>query len=245
MNSQSKQVNIILLAAGVEQSKQKDGYPLCLSEVNSVPLIQKIINQTNQITGNRLIVNFRESEANKYHLDNIVRLLNSDSKVVKIPFDTQGASCTALLSIGDIDSDDNLLIINGNEYIDIDFSKIINGFIKDKLDGGVVVFKSIHPRYSFVKLNEMGLVIEASEKNPISNIATTGFYWFSKGKDFVSAAKNCIKKDARVNGNFYICPTYNEMILNNKKIGVHEIDEKLYHPIKSEHQLENFQNLKN
>jgi dTDP-glucose pyrophosphorylase len=244
MNNIDRRVNIILLAAGLDQSNQRDGYPLCLSEINSVPLIQKIINQTNQINKNRLIVNFRESEANKYHLDNIVRLLNPDSKVVKIPSDTQGASCTALMSINDIDNDDNLLIINGNEYIDVDFTKIINGFINDKLDGGVVVFKSVHPRYSFVKINEKKLVVEASEKNPISNLATTGFYWFSKGKDFVNAAKSCIRKDARVNNMFYICPTFNEMILKNKIIGIHEIDEKLYHPIKSERQLENFENRK-
>lgn len=245
MKSLNKKVNVILLAAGSDQSRQKDGYPLCLSEIKSIPLIQKIIIQTNNIPNNNLIVNFREIETNKYHLDNIVKLLNPESKVVKIPGITQGAACTALLSISEINNDDNLLIINGNEYIDIDYAKTINDFSKIKLDAGVVVFKSIHPRYSYVKLDENGYVVEASEKKPISNFATTGFYWFSKGKDFVNAAMGCIRKDARVNDMFYICPTFNEMVLNHKKIGIRMIDEKLYHPIKSERQLENFENSNN
>jgi dTDP-glucose pyrophosphorylase len=234
----------LLLAAGADQTRQIDGYPLCLTEINSTTLLEKIVSQTNKISNNRLIVNFRESDVNKYHLDNIVRLLNPDTRVVRITSDTQGAACTALLSIADINNDENLLIINGNEYIDIDYAKTINNFLQEDLDAGVVVFKSIHPRYSYVKINEDRLLVEASEKKPISNIATTGFYWFAKGNDFVNAAMNSIRKDARVNEIFYICPTFNEMILESKKIGISLIDENSYHPIKTERQLEYFENIK-
>ena len=242
MKKQSNEINILILAAGIEKTKKEDGYPLCLSEINSEPLIQKIINQTNKILNSNLIVNFRDEDVNKFHLDNIVKLLNTNAIVFKIPGETQGAACTALFSISEINNSDNLLIINANEYINIDYASIIENFQKNNYDAGVVVFKSIHPRYSYVKLNESGLVVEASEKNPISNNATTGFYWFSKGSDFVDAAMSSIRKDARVNNLFYICPTFNEMILKNNKIGIYRIEEKLYHPIKSERQLENFEN---
>lgn len=242
MNKMHNNINILILAAGIEKNRKEDGYPLCLSEINSEPLLQKIISQTNKIKNCKLIINFREEDINKYHLDNIARLLNPDTKIFKIPGETQGAACTALFSISEINNDDNLLIINANEYINIDYANTILNFNSQKLDAGVVVFKSIHPRYSYVKLDNNSFVVEASEKNPISNNATTGFYWFSKGSDFVNAAMSTIKKDARVNDLFYICPTFNEMILDNKRIGIFKIDEKLYYPIKSERQLENFEN---
>ena len=35
------------------------------------------------------------------------------------------------------------------------------------------------------KVDEQGLVTEVYEKNPISDIATVGYYYYKKGSDFV------------------------------------------------------------
>ena len=43
------------------------------------------------------------------------------------------------------------------------------------------------------------------------------------GKDFVKAGKKLIANDFRTNGEFYICPCYNELIKEKKKIGVFNI----------------------
>jgi dTDP-glucose pyrophosphorylase len=63
-----------------------------------------------------------------------------------------------------------------------------------------------------------GAVTEVAEKNPISNIATCGIYWYRKGCDFVNAAEVMIQKNVRVNGEFYIAPVYNEFIQTNKTL---------------------------
>jgi len=46
----------------------------------------------------------------------------------------------------------------------------------------------------------------------ISNDATVGIYNFSRGADFVAAADAMISADLRVNGEFYVAPSYNLMI---------------------------------
>ena len=237
----SPRINIIILAAGSEQSVQNDGFPICLTELDSIPLIQKLILSTDKLDNCKLLVCFSKNECDKYHLEDIVKLLKEQSEIIKIPNTTEGAACTALLCAGEIDNEDELLIINGNELIDIDFDKVIKEFRSRDLDAGVVVFKSIHPRYSYVKLNSEGYVIEASEKRPISELATTGFYWFKKGSHFVTAAKNMIKKDARVNNFFYICPCFNELVLENFRIGVYKIDDKNYYPLKDLKQMRTFE----
>lgn len=234
-------INIIILAAGSEQTLQSNGFPIYLTELDSIPLIQKLISLTDELDNSKLIVCFSKTECDRYHLENIVKLLKQNSLIVKIPSPTEGAACTALLCVGEVENDDELLIINGNELIDVDFKEVINEFRNRDLDAGVVVFRSVHPRYSYVKVNSDGYVVEASEKRPISENATTGFYWFKKGSFFVNAAKNMIKKDARVNGNFYICPSFNEMVLENYRIGVHKIDEKNYYPLKDLQQMTNFE----
>ncbi len=233
-------MNTLILAAGQDQVTQEDGYPLCLAEFDSVPLIQRVADACLSLEPRKLIVAFREEDVHKYHLDNILRLLSPLTKVLKIGAPTEGASCTALLAAEDIDTEDELLIVNGNELLQADFKEIVCSFRQRGLDAGVVVFPSIHPRYSYVRLDENKQVVEASEKNPISNNATVGFYWFAKGSSFVRAAKNAIRKDARVNGRFYICPTFNELVLEHLRIGVYEIESHAYKPLKSGRQIEQF-----
>ena len=52
------------------------------------------------------------------------------------------------------------------------------------MDGSIVTFKATHPKWSFAKVNQEGLVTEVAEKNPISDTATVGFYYWKKGSDF-------------------------------------------------------------
>jgi dTDP-glucose pyrophosphorylase len=65
-------------------------------------------------------------------------------------------------------------------------------------------------------VDEKGKVLEVAEKNPISNNASTGIYFWKKGSDFVKYANLMISKNIRVNNEFYVCPVFNEAILDNK-----------------------------
>lgn len=234
-------MNILILAAGADQSSQNDGYPLCLTEFDDVPLIQRITEASLALQPRQMIVALRDEDFRRYHLGNIVSLLVPGAPILKVQSRTQGAACTALLATGLIDNEDELLIINGNEFLDVDYQEIVESFRARQLDAGLVVFPSVHPRYSYVRLDKNDLVVEAAEKTPISRNATVGFYWFSQGCNFVRATKNMIRKDAHVSGNFYICPAFNELILEHLRIGVYAIDSKRYHPLKTERQIERYE----
>jgi dTDP-glucose pyrophosphorylase len=234
-------MNILILAAGEEQETGKDGYPLCLEEIDSVPLIQRVMAQCEVFAGASLVVALRQRDVQKFHLENVISLLRPDATTLSVREGTHGALCTALLAVGLIDNDEDLLIINGNELLTIDFSSTVAGFRQRELDAGVVIFDSIHPRYSYVRCDENGQVVEAAEKKPISRHATVGFYWFASGATFVAGAKRSIRRDARVNNNFYICPVLNELILDQKRVGAHEISGAHYHPLKSPKQIGQFE----
>lgn len=233
-------INILILAANDFHDDRDSGYPLGLSEVNGKILLQHVTEQCNSIPDARLTLAVSEQDCKRWHLDNVVRLLSPEANVVQIRRTTSGAACTALLAISDFASEDPLLIVNGNELIDVDFNAVISTFMEAQYDAGVVIFPSVHPRYSYVRLNEEGLVVESAEKNPISNHATVGFYWFRRGKDFVQSAQQTILKHAHVDGKYYICPTMNEMVLRQARIGAHPIAAQQFHPLKSERQFEQF-----
>ena len=131
---------------------------------------------------------------------------------------TQGAACTALLAKEYIDNDEDLLIANSDQFIEYE-SENFNAFKNmTDVDSMVFAFNDVHPKWSFVKTNSRGYVTEVAEKKPISDIATCGIYWYRKGSDFVKYAENMIKKDIRVNDEFYIAPVYNELIKDGKTL---------------------------
>jgi NDP-sugar pyrophosphorylase family protein len=230
-------MNILILAAGQSAFETEDGkYPLFLTEIKGIPLIEHLINKLK--TDAHLVFVLRKDDIHHHYVDSVVKQLVPDASIVELSDDTAGAACSALLAVEKIDNDDELLILNADELLDVNIQEIVNGFKTRNLDAGTIVFPSVHPRYSYVRLDDNGFIIEAAEKKPISRYATVGFYWFLHGSDFVQSVKNMIRKDAQLNGYFYICPVFNELILNHKKIGVTEINQTQYHPIKSARQLE-------
>ena len=237
-------MRVLILSAGglpddgVEEPASRAGYPTLLIELGDELLVERLVRSCAAISGARLAFVVREEEAHRHHLSNVVAQAAPGAEIVRVRGDTAGAACSALLAIGCVAADEDLLVINANELLDIDFGAVVKGFRASGHDAGVVVFPSLHPRYSFVRLDAEGLVVEASEKNPISRNATAGFYWYRRGGDFLRAIERMIRKEAHVDGRYYICPAFNELVLDGARIGVHRIPADRYRPVKSRPQLD-------
>jgi dTDP-glucose pyrophosphorylase len=235
-------MNILILAAGtISNIGETESYPPCLTESDGVPLIERILHTCQTLMCHKLIIALRAEDIRRYHLDNIVTLLSPGAYLLRINQATSGAACTALLAINEINSDEQLVILNANELLDESYVKIVTDFRNRALDAGVVTFPSVHPRYSYVRVGADNLVVEASEKNPISRMATAGFYWFAKGSAFVMAAQNMIRKGAAVNDLYYICPALNELVLEHARIGTYAVEAANYKPLKTDQQLVRFE----
>jgi len=229
-------MNILMLTGGSSAGFQEVGYiyPKNLVEISGHPMIQHVVECLNPLEtlGGRFLCVLNRDENRMHHTGKVMQLMHPNASIIEINQATSGAACSALLAIDHIFSEDELVIANGDQILlDVNLAEVIQGFRKRDLDAGVVVFEDIHPRWSFVKCNEHGLVIETAEKRPISKHATAGFYYFKQGKEFVQAAIEMIKKDAHVMNQFYICPSLNELILKQKKIGIHEIQRSQYHSL--------------
>ncbi len=235
-------VNILILAAGQSSTESReDSYPLCLTETDGMSLIERIVLNTKKIPDSKYCFALLDKDAEKFHLDKVVKLLVKDSTVIKIPEYTKGSACTALLAASQLNQQDELLIISANELVNIDFSNVLNDFNLRKLDGGTLIFKSVHPRYSYVSLNTDRIVIEAAQQKPISQNATAGVFWFARTHDFAEAAKNLIRKNASVNEKFYVAPTFNELDLKQMKVGTINLNVDDYKLLKTERQAQQFE----
>lgn len=231
--------NVLILAAGDRSGGPADPpYPTWLLEVEGRLLIDRQVSALSIGQSTHFIFAFTQGEIDDNHVDDIARQLRPDASIVAIRKRTAGAACTALLAIGEIDLDQELIVVSATDHADIDYAEVVQSFRDRGADAGVLIFDSLHPRYSFVRLDEEGWVIEAAEKRPISRSANAGFYWYARGRDFFDSVKTMILKDAKVNGAFYISPSLNELILEGRKIAAHPIATSQYHPLKDLRQVD-------
>ncbi|GJD64273.1 glycosyltransferase family 2 protein [Methylobacterium frigidaeris] len=233
-------MNILILAAGdyaAEQTERR--FPIWMSEVDGVLVLERQIRALRKVGDARFIFAFRQADADAFFLADIVEQVAPGSKVITIRRETGGAACTALLAADAVDMDDELIVASATDQIDVDIADCIVRFRSRRADAGVLTFPSLHPRYSYVRIDAEGWVVESAEKRPISRAASAGLYWFARSQDFFDAASEMILKDAHVHGRFYICPALNELVLRHKRIDAIGIEQEQYHPLKSERGLTN------
>lgn len=191
----------------------------------------------------RFVFIIKEEDALKYHLDNTLKLLAPNCDVIKLKKNTQGGLCSVLMAIDHIDADDTLIVLNGDQIIDEDFNAIAKYWIANAADAGVVTFKSVHPRWSYVRIED-GVVMQSAEKNPISQHAIAGYYYFANAALFFECAYQSIKNGVKLDGNYYISPVINEYVLRNKKVLNYKIENTQYHSFYSPQMLNEFEKFK-
>ncbi len=222
-------MNILIPLAGTANKFKEAGYsfPKALVEVVGKPLVQWTIENFVPLNG-RYIFIVNSSDATGYNIDYTLKMLVENNVIIKQHDFAQGAACSALLAVDHIDNEEELIVAAGDQYIKKDICKIIDHFRDSNADGGIITFNSVHPQYSYAIVDKDGWISEVAEKKPISNNATVGIYWYRKGRDFIDAVKMMIKKEDMTNGQFYICPAFNQMLLMNKAIINYTIEKESF-----------------
>jgi len=225
-------INIVIPMAGEGSRFVTAGYttPKPFINVNGKTMIELVLDNLAYPDARFILI------ARKSHMDDqapLVDRIQSRYNALFISVDrlTQGTACTVLFARKEINNDMPLMIANSDQLVDLCIADFIDDALERQLDGSILTFVDQHkdPKWSFAKLNRHNHVVEVKEKIPISNIATVGIYFFTRGRYFVDAAIDMIIENERVNNEFYTCPTYNYIIREGKKIGVFSIDTEKMH----------------
>jgi HAD superfamily hydrolase (TIGR01509 family) len=219
-----EKLNVLIPMAGAGSRFEQAGYtfPKPLIEVRNKPMIQVVVENLN-LDANYIYV-VQKAHRERFNLDTLLNLLTPGCKIVETEGVTEGAACTALLAKEFIDNDAPLFFANSDQFVEWDSNEFMYKMQETNADGGIVTFKATHPKWSFVRVDENGLVSEVAEKNPISNDATVGYYFWKHGSDFVYYAEQMIDKNIRVNNEFYVCPVFNQAIEGGKRIRTFEVE---------------------
>ncbi|KER07004.1 Bifunctional protein GlmU [Marine Group I thaumarchaeote SCGC AAA799-E16] len=204
--------------AGAGKAFHDAGYsfPKPLIDIDGKTMIQLVVENIN-IDGNYIFI-CKKEHYEEYSMYELLNLISNKCKIIQISEKTEGAAKTLLHAKEMINNDEELIIANSDQWLDWNPNHFLSFLRSKNADGGIVTFISTHPRWSFVKVDNNGLITKVAEKKPISNIATAGIYYFKHGKDFVWAAEQMIQKNIRFNNEFYYAPSFNEMIEKGMKV---------------------------
>jgi len=243
----AKKLNIVVPMAGRGSRFQQEGYtfPKPLIDIKGKPMIEVVINNLRPSCDHKFIFIAQKEHCEKYDVYNVLkRATNNNFELIQIDGMTEGAACTVLTAVQHINNDDDLIIANSDQYITGGIDDFITFARKTSAgrqkDGLIMTFAASHPKWSYARTDKTGRVLEVAEKKVISPHATVGIYHFKKGSDFVKGAQNMIKKGIRHNNEFYVCPVYNELIIDSKDIFINSIDIKRMHGIGTPEDLNAF-----
>ena len=218
----SEPLNIVIPMAGRGSRFASAGYqaPKPFIDVHGRPMIAWVVENLRPERDHRFVFLCLAEHAAWFEA---LEELAPGSHIIVVDRVTEGAACTVLLARSLIDNDAPLMIANSDQWVDMAIDDYLEATDRPRLAGLIMTMRADDPKWSFVRFDEAGNVSEVVEKVVVSDEATVGIYNFARGADFVRAADAMIAANLRVNGEFYVAPTYNQLIAEGAEIGVYNV----------------------
>lgn len=195
--------------------------------INGRPMIELVVNNLNLKDEPHIFI-VRKEQYEKYGLSDYLPSLVKKCHIVQVDKLTEGAACTVALAEKYVE-DDRVVVANSDQYINYKLSNFFE--FSNLCDGAILTFNANHPKWSYVKTvdytqlkqyknntsdyiidkkdySKYCKIIEVAEKKVISNKATVGIYTWRRPEFLFDSIRKMIKENFRVNGEFYLCPTY-------------------------------------
>jgi NDP-sugar pyrophosphorylase family protein len=183
----SPSLNIVIPMAGEGSRFRQAGYakPKPFIDVMGKPMIKWVMENLDVPGAHFILIARKEHVSAEQEL---VEILKKEFPVTIITVDqlTEGTVCTVLFARKYINNNVPLLIANSDQWVEFSLDAMLRDAYQNKWDGSILTFTDteMNPKWSFAKANKKGEVIEVKEKVAISDKATVGIYFFSKGSDF-------------------------------------------------------------
>lgn len=248
----SMKTEIVIPMAGEGKRFKEVGYNKYkpFIDVNGKSMIERVLGN---ITDNGTLSSVWDLNIHLICQEHIIDEYSQDIKdihsrhsfnIIPIEHQTEGAACTVLKARNYLKSDNPVMVINSDQIVNTKFHYFFSDARIRDLDGSIMTFPSCNDKFSYAELGKDNLVVRTREKEPISNHATVGAYYFNKvWDDLFDSCIEMIIRNQRSLGEFYLCPVYNILIEKGKKVGIYEIPSDKMHSLGTPEQLKQYLNL--
>jgi NDP-sugar pyrophosphorylase family protein len=213
-------MKVIIPMSGMSSRFSNVGYqlPKYLLEIDGKTVIEHIINLYPKDSEFIFIINELHSKKTNIlsHLDQIC----DNKSVYIIPPHKKGPVYTVSNIFDQIDGEEQVIVnyCDFSMYWNYDSFKL---FVDSTgCDGCVICYTGFHPHmlgddnYAFCKTDEYNKILEVREKQPftknkMSEFASTGTYYFKKGKYVKKYFQQMMDDDVNLSGEYYVSLIYN------------------------------------
>ena len=216
-------MNIIIPMGGKGQRFIDAGYkePKPFIDVCGKPMLQVALENLN-IDGRYTFIVRPEDHDRTVEIAH--RVLGENYGVIVLNEPVKGAvpACLAL-EIGMQHTCDPLVIANCDQIIFWDSKDFVDYCIKSGADGCVATFEADSLDHSYAR-KENGLVVQIAEKLVISNEALCGVHYWKRTDYAFTSFRLALDGKPHFNNDYYIAPTYNELIELGYEIRTYKTD---------------------
>lgn len=231
---QKNSITMVLLAGRGKRFLQ-EGYlsPKPLIKINGRPMVIQAVSCL-PASMKYIFVCLLEHLEN-FHLQDEIRKVFPEAKIVKIDKVTDGQACTCEIGLANEDLKSPLLVAAcdcGMRWNTDAYARLIRD---PDIDAVVWSFRH-HPSseknpqiYGWLKVDKNSNVLKVSVKkqiseNPFNDHAIIGTFYFKKAEYFIESLKRVYEKNIRVNNEFYIDSCINELLNLGLVVKVFEVD---------------------
>lgn len=198
------------------------GNPMFITSVKSFP------------PADRYIFICLKEHHQKYKVKNVVESTFKDSEIIVINDVTEGQACTCLMAENRLNYDEGLHIASCDYQVMYERDKYEKLLLGDEVDVIIWTFrigtiKKANPDAFAYCRTDGDRVLEVVEKRTISDTpyldtAVVGSFTYRTAGLFLYGAKQMIKKNIRVNNEFYVATSINQLIEEGFKVATFEVE---------------------
>lgn len=223
-------LQILMPMGGLGSRFANAGYdtPKPLIEVDGKPMFMKALESFKPVQEAKYIFVIRKEHDEKYGLRQAILEQLPDASVLLLDHDTGGAVETCMIARKEIDNELPISVADCDIYFESKqyFDKIA-ALKNNGIDGMLLTFLSDDARYSYVKLDDNGLVERTAEKVVISNNAILGGYFFKSGKLFKELADEFVSNPLPEGlKEYYMSHLFNILLEHGGNVEIAAIDRK-------------------
>jgi dTDP-glucose pyrophosphorylase len=148
-------------------------------------------------------------------------LAPSRAALIELDDVTDGQLRTVLAAKALLDTDEDMLIASADTLVQSGIGHDIRTRSAD-CRGLISVARLEGDQWSFAEVDERGRAIRVAEKERISDLASTGLYYFTSGREFLDTADALIASGRKTRGEYYVMPVYQQYIDAGKFVGISE-----------------------
>lgn len=223
---------IPMAGAGNRFVEKKYDLPKPLIFVNKRRIVEYLLDSFSE--EDEIVFICNDKHLRNTYMKDILKKLRPNSEIISMPQHKYGPVYTVQKAYEYIKDDEEVIVC----YCDVPFIWSFDKFkkhIKDnKLDGCVLTHTGFHPhslnstKMAFLKVQD-NLMLEIKEKecytfDHLQEHASSGLYYFNKGKYIKKYFDKLVEKNINYNGEYYVTLVYNLLVQDSLRVGYYDTE---------------------